>query len=57
MGRASPGPGPAELARQGFFWWEIDLTYYVLRALAAVGIIWDVREPPAHVVAATSRDR
>ncbi len=33
-------------ARQGFYWWEVDLTYYVLRALAAVGAIWDVREPP-----------
>jgi stearoyl-CoA desaturase (delta-9 desaturase) len=37
-------------ARQGFFWWEIDVSYYLLRALAAVGLIWDVREPPAHVV-------
>ncbi|HEY6561377.1 MAG TPA: acyl-CoA desaturase [Polyangiaceae bacterium] len=37
-------------ARQGFFWWEIDLTFYVLRGLQAVGIIWDLREPPQHVV-------
>jgi stearoyl-CoA desaturase (delta-9 desaturase) len=36
--------------RQGFFWWEIDVTYYVLRALQAVGIVWEIREPPAHVV-------
>jgi stearoyl-CoA desaturase (delta-9 desaturase) len=36
--------------RQGFRWWEIDLSYYVLRALAALGIVWDLREPPAHVV-------
>ena len=36
--------------RQGFFWWEIDLTYYVLRALAAVGLVWDLREPPAHLL-------
>jgi stearoyl-CoA desaturase (delta-9 desaturase) len=38
-------------ARQGFQWWEIDITYYVLRGLQAVGIVWDIREPPAHVVA------
>jgi stearoyl-CoA desaturase (delta-9 desaturase) len=38
-------------ARQGFFWWEIDITYYVLRALAALRLVWGVREPPAHVVA------
>ena len=42
-------------ARQGFFWWEIDISYYVLRALAAVGVIWDVREPPAHVVQRTAQ--
>ena len=42
-------------ARQGFFWWEIDVSYYLLRALAAVGLIWDVREPPAHVVNRTAR--
>jgi len=39
-------------ARQGFRWWEIDLTYYLLRALQSVGVIWEVREPPPHVVAA-----
>jgi stearoyl-CoA desaturase (delta-9 desaturase) len=36
-------------ARQGFYWWEIDVTYYVLRALALVGLVWDLREVPAHV--------
>jgi stearoyl-CoA desaturase (delta-9 desaturase) len=40
-------------ARQGFFWWEIDITYYVLRALQALGVVWDIREPPRRVVAAT----
>jgi stearoyl-CoA desaturase (delta-9 desaturase) len=38
-------------ARQGFRWWEVDATYYVLRALAAVGLIWDLHGVPAHVVA------
>jgi stearoyl-CoA desaturase (delta-9 desaturase) len=33
--------------RQGFRWWEIDITYYALRALAAVGLVHDLREPPA----------
>jgi stearoyl-CoA desaturase (Delta-9 desaturase) len=37
-------------ARQGFFWWEIDVTYYLLRTLAVLGVVWDVREPPAHVL-------
>lgn len=43
-------------ARQGFVWWEIDISYYVLRALAAVGLIWDVREPTAKALAAKRID-
>jgi stearoyl-CoA desaturase (delta-9 desaturase) len=31
---------------QGFYWWEIDPTYYVLRALAAVGLVWDLKAIP-----------
>jgi len=34
-------------ARQGFFWWEIDLTYYGLRLLATAGLIRDLRSVPA----------
>jgi stearoyl-CoA desaturase (delta-9 desaturase) len=37
-------------ANQGFFWWEIDLSYYVLRGLSLVGLIWDVRKPPQRVL-------
>jgi stearoyl-CoA desaturase (delta-9 desaturase) len=33
-------------ARNGFFWWEVDVTYYALRALALFGIVWDLREVP-----------
>ena len=39
-------------ARQGFYWWEIDLTYYGLRALAALDLIWDLKPVPAAVRAA-----
>lgn len=39
-------------ARQGFDWWEIDLTFYLLRALAATGLIRDLRIVPAAVRAA-----
>jgi stearoyl-CoA desaturase (delta-9 desaturase) len=35
--------------RQGFYWWEIDLTYYVLRAMAAVGLVWDLHKVPRDV--------
>jgi stearoyl-CoA desaturase (delta-9 desaturase) len=36
--------------RQGFFWWEIDITYYVLRGLSAVGLVWDLHTPPKAVL-------
>ncbi len=36
-------------ARQGFFWWEIDLTYYGLWVLSKLGIIWDLRGVPDRV--------
>lgn len=31
-------------ARAGFAWYEIDLTYYILKLLAALGIIRDLRD-------------
>jgi stearoyl-CoA desaturase (delta-9 desaturase) len=34
---------------QGFFWWEIDVTFYVLKALSWVGLVWDLHTPPRHV--------
>jgi stearoyl-CoA desaturase (delta-9 desaturase) len=37
-------------ARQGFRWWEYDLTFYALRALSWVGLVWDLRGPPAAVI-------
>ena len=37
-------------ARQGFYWWEIDLTYYGLKFLAALGLIWDLRKVPVEVL-------
>jgi len=35
--------------RQGFMWWEIDITYMILKALSWVGLVWDLKEPPARV--------
>ena len=33
-------------ARQGFYWWEVDLTYYGLRLLALLGVVRDLRPVP-----------
>ena len=40
--------------RQGFAWWEIDPTYYALRALSALGLVWDLRTVPPAMRAAQS---
>lgn len=37
-------------ANQGFYWWEIDLTYYILKMLSWVGLVWDLRKPPERVL-------
>jgi len=38
--------------RQGFFWWEVDFTYYVLKMLSWFRIVWDLRQPTPAALAA-----
>jgi stearoyl-CoA desaturase (delta-9 desaturase) len=35
--------------RQGFYWWEIDLTHLVLLFLRKLGIVWNLRVPPQRI--------
>ena len=35
---------------QGWRWYEVDFSYYILKALSWVGLVWDLRAPPEHVV-------
>jgi len=35
--------------RQGLRWWEIDATFYLLKALSWTGLVWDLKTPPAAV--------
>jgi stearoyl-CoA desaturase (delta-9 desaturase) len=44
-------------ARQGFRWWEIDVSYYVLRLLALFGLVHDLRPLPARAHAEERRLR
>ncbi|MBR1273017.1 fatty acid desaturase [Bradyrhizobium sp. AUGA SZCCT0222] len=37
-------------ARQGFRWWEIDVTFYILKALSFVRVVRDLKTPPAEVL-------
>jgi stearoyl-CoA desaturase (delta-9 desaturase) len=42
-------------ARQGFLWWEIDLTWYGLRLMAALGLVRQLKPLPARVLARAQR--
>ena len=41
-------------ANQGFRWWEIDVTFYVLRVLEVFGLVWELRRPSPAVIAGTN---
>jgi stearoyl-CoA desaturase (delta-9 desaturase) len=36
--------------RQGFRWWELDATYYILKGLSRLGLVWDLKTPPERVL-------
>lgn len=36
--------------RQGFHWWEVDISYYVLKVMSWFHLVWDLRAPPAAIV-------
>jgi len=42
--------------RQGFFWWEIDVTFYILKFLSVFGIVWDLRPVPVHIKYSKNRE-
>jgi stearoyl-CoA desaturase (Delta-9 desaturase) len=33
-------------ARQGYAWWEIDVSFYILWMLSLFGLVWDLRKTP-----------
>lgn len=35
---------------QGFYWWEIDISYYLIRFLSLCGLVWGIRKPPAKIL-------
>ena len=36
--------------RQGFRWWEVDVSFYVLSVMSWFRLVWDLREPPDAIV-------
>lgn len=35
--------------RQGFYWWEIDITFYILKFFSWFGLVWDLKPVPKHI--------
>jgi len=38
-------------ARQGFYWWEIDISYYVIKLLSVLGIVKQINPVPKRILA------
>jgi stearoyl-CoA desaturase (delta-9 desaturase) len=36
--------------RQGFRWWEVDISYYVLKVMSWFGLVWELRAPPKAIL-------
>jgi stearoyl-CoA desaturase (delta-9 desaturase) len=36
-------------ARQGFYWWELDISYLTLKAMSWVGLVSDLKPVPARI--------
>lgn len=43
-------------ARQGFFWWELDITYYILVLMSWLGIVRELRPLPEKVKKVEGRE-
>ena len=39
----------ATSVRQGFYWWELDVSWYVLRLMGVCGLVWGFKQVPPHL--------
>lgn len=44
-------------ARQGFFWWQIDMTYYGLKLMSGCGLVWGIKPVPQRIYAACKKPK
>jgi len=40
----------ANSVRQGFYWWEVDITYYALWTMSKLGLVWDLKPVPQSIL-------
>ena len=43
--------------RQGFYWWEFDPTYYLLKVMSWTGLIWGLKGVPESIYAEAEKNR
>ncbi len=37
--------------RQGFYWWQIDVSYYLLKVMSWMGLVWNLKPVPERIYA------
>lgn len=43
--------------RQGFYWWQIDISFYILKMMSWFGLVWNLNPVPARVYEAKKAQR
>jgi stearoyl-CoA desaturase (delta-9 desaturase) len=43
-------------ANQGFYWWEIDVSYCIIRLFGLCGLVWNIRKPGEKAMAFRNLD-
>lgn len=41
--------------RQGFFWWQIDVTYYLLKIMSWCGLVWAIKPVPERIYTSSKK--
>ena len=45
-----PPPLPGRRRGNGFFWWELDVTWYILKGLSWIGVVKDLKVPSKEIL-------
>lgn len=43
--------------RQGMYWWEIDVSHYILVGLSKLGLVWDLQSHPEHLYEEAKKEK
>ena len=43
--------------RQGIYWWEIDMSHYILKVFSWLGLVWDIKLHPEEIYAEASGNK